>query len=99
MKPNEKEREEIIKIINAHATVTVHIWTVTVAIVHKCRILHPMMWMFFGPKCVKGVTFSILQNFPQANVVALRILAIVGFFWCVMLLYCSYLDGFEWVYL
>ena len=31
-----KARTEINKIINAHATVTVHICTVTVAIVHKC---------------------------------------------------------------
>ena len=45
----------------------------TVAIVHKCTILPPLMWVFFWPKCVKGVTFSILLNFPQADVVALRI--------------------------
>ena len=42
-KPRDKEREEIIKIINASATVTVHICTITVAIVHLCTILHPLM--------------------------------------------------------
>ena len=34
----EKEREKIIKILNASATV---------AIVHKCTILHPLIWVFF----------------------------------------------------
>ena len=29
------------KIINRSATITVHICTVTIAIVHKCTILHP----------------------------------------------------------
>ena len=38
MKKTEKKRSEskTIKILNAHATVAVHICTVTVAIVHKC---------------------------------------------------------------
>ena len=35
-----KVRTEINKIINTHATVTVHICTVTVAIVHKCTIIY-----------------------------------------------------------
>ena len=49
MKKREKERSEseIIKILNAHATVAVHLCTVTVAIVHLCTILHPLMWVFF----------------------------------------------------
>ena len=34
----EKEREKIIKILNASAIV---------AIVHKCTILHPLIWVFF----------------------------------------------------
>ena len=59
------------KILNTHAIVTVHICMVTMAIVHKCTILHPLMWVFFWPKCVISVTFSILQNFPQADAVAL----------------------------
>ena len=50
---------------------TVHICTVNVAIVHKCTILHPLMWVFFGPKCVKRLYFSILQNYPPADVIAL----------------------------
>ena len=43
----DKEREKIIKILNAHVTVTVHICTVTIAIVHLCTILHLLMWVFF----------------------------------------------------
>ena len=38
-----KEREKTIKILNAHDTVTVHICTVTIAIVHLCTILHTLM--------------------------------------------------------
>ena len=60
MRKNEKkgehqrqEREKTNKIINASATVTVYICTVIVAIVHKCTILHPLMWVFFGSKCVE----------------------------------------------
>ena len=49
----DKEREKITKILNASATLTVHICTVIVAIVHLCTILHPLMWVFFGSKCVK----------------------------------------------
>ena len=67
----EKEREKIIKLLNASVTVTVHICTVSIVIVHKYTILHPLMWVFFWPKCVKWVIFSILQNFTQADGVAL----------------------------
>ena len=38
-----KVRMEINKIINTYATVTVHICMVTVAIVHKCTILHKLV--------------------------------------------------------
>ena len=38
-----KEREKTIKILNTHDTVTVHICTVTIAIVHLCTILHTLM--------------------------------------------------------
>ena len=69
-KPRDKEREKIIKILNTSAIVTVHICTVTVAIMYKCTILHLLMWVFLGPEFVKGVTFSILQNFTQVDVVA-----------------------------
>ena len=48
-----RDKKKISKILNASATVTVHICMVTVAIMHKCTILHPLMWVFFEPKCVK----------------------------------------------
>ena len=41
-------REKIYKIMICTTTITVHICTVTVAIVHKCTILHPLMWIFFS---------------------------------------------------
>ena len=71
-----REREkrsklEIIKIMYRRATVTVHICTVTVALVHLCTILHALMWVFFWSKCVKWVTFYILQDYPWTDVVAL----------------------------
>ena len=34
---------EIIKIMYRGATVTVHICTVTIALVHLCKVLHPLM--------------------------------------------------------
>ena len=68
-----EEREKKYKIIKRSATVTVHICTVTVAIVHKCTILHPLMWVFFGPKCVKRLPFSILQKFIQSDVIVLML--------------------------
>ena len=70
-KETKRRREKIIKILNASATITVHICMITVAIMHKCTILHPLLWVFFWPKCVKGITFFILQYFTQANGVAL----------------------------
>ena len=65
-----KVRMEINKIINTHATVTVHICTVTVAIVHKCTIMHKLVWVIFCSNCVKLATFSILHNYAQAYVIA-----------------------------
>ena len=41
----DKERGKSIKMLNAHTTVIVHICMVTVAIVHKYTILHPLMWV------------------------------------------------------
>ena len=38
-----KVRTEINKIINTHALITVHICTVTVAIVHKCTIMYKLV--------------------------------------------------------
>ena len=47
-------RTEINIITNAHATVTVHICTITVAIVHKCIIMHKLVWVFFLLKLCKS---------------------------------------------
>ena len=55
-----------IKILNGSA-----ICTVTVAIVHKCTIMHKLVWVFFSSNCVKSATFSILHNYAQADVIAL----------------------------
>ena len=45
----------------------------TVALVHLCTILHPLMWVFFLlSKCVKWLTFSILQDYAITDVVALK---------------------------
>ena len=49
----DKEREKITKILNVSAIVTVHICTVTIALMHLCTILHPLMWVFFLLECVK----------------------------------------------
>ena len=67
----EKEREKTNKIINAIAIVTLHICTVTITIVHKCTILHPLMWVFFCSNCVKWAHFSILHNFVSTAAIAL----------------------------
>ena len=63
----DQEREKIIKILNTHATVTVHICTVTVAIVYLYTSLHPLMWVIFCSNCVKLVTFSILHIYAQTD--------------------------------
>ena len=64
---------KINKIINTHATVTVHICTVTVTIVHKCIIMHKLVWVFFCLNCVKVVNFFILYNYAQIDVIALNL--------------------------
>ena len=71
----EKKRSEweINKIINTHATVTVHICTVIVAIVYLYTSLHPLMWVIFCSNCVKVVSFSILHIYAQADVIALTL--------------------------
>ena len=63
----DQEREKIIKILKTPATVTVHICTVTVAIVYLYTSLHPLMWVIFCSNCVKLVTFSILHIYAQAD--------------------------------
>ena len=57
------EREKNNEILNAYATVTVHIRTVTVVIVHNFT---PDVG-FFCSKQVKSVTFSILHNFTHID--------------------------------
>ena len=71
----EKKRvqTEINKITNTHAIVTMHICMVTIAIVHKCTIMHKLVWVFFCSNCVKVVSFSILHNYAQADVIALTV--------------------------
>ena len=64
----EVEREKKIYIyIKCTCYSTVHICTVTIAIVHLCTILHPQMCVCFCSKCVKSVTFSILHNFAHTD--------------------------------
>ena len=67
-----EEREKTINILYAHATVTVHICTVTIVIVHFYTSLHPLMCVFFCSNCVKWAPFSILHNFTSTDVIALR---------------------------
>ena len=67
-----KVQTEINKITNTHAIVTMHICMVTIAIVHKCTIMHKLVWVFFCSNCVKVVSYSILHNYAQADVIALR---------------------------
>ena len=66
------------KISNTRATVTVHICMVTVVIVYKYTILHPLMWVFFWPKYVKWRDFCILENYTPTDMDALRILSQSG---------------------
>ena len=76
-----KVQTEINKITNAHATVTVHICTVIVAIVHKCTIMHKLVWgCFFCSNCVKVVSYSILHNYAQTDVIALIVHRVNNFF-------------------
>ena len=45
------------KILNARATITVHICTVTVANVQICTLLEALMLSIFETKCIKFVSF------------------------------------------
>ena len=69
-----EERKKTINILYAHATVTVHICTIAVAIVHFYTSLHSLMWIFFYSNCVKWEPFSILYNFTLTDVIALKLL-------------------------
>ena len=52
----------------------VHICTGTVAIVHKCTIMHKLMCVFFSSNCVKLTIFFILHNYGRADVIALTVI-------------------------
>ena len=75
MKKREKKRSEskTIKILNALATIAMHICTITVAIGYKCTIMHKQVSVFFCSNCVKLTTFSILHNYAQVDVIALTL--------------------------
>ena len=63
----DQEREKIIKILNTHAIVTMHICTVIITMVYLYTSLHPLIWVIFFLNCVKLVTFSILHIYAQAD--------------------------------
>ena len=67
----ERWRERNIKKIKCKATVSVHICTVTVANVQIRTILETLMWSIFEAKCVKFVSFCIVQRFTSADADAL----------------------------
>ena len=56
------------KILNVRA-----ICTVTVANVQICTLLEALMWSIIKTKCVKFVSFSIMQDVASTDVNALRI--------------------------
>ena len=58
----DQEREKIVKILNAHATVTVHICTVTLAIVHFCTTFTPTdVGVFLLKMCKISYFFHFAQ--------------------------------------
>jgi len=67
-KKREVEREKKNKILNARA-----ICTVTVANVQICTLLEALMWSIIETKCIKFVSFSIMQDVASTDVNALRI--------------------------
>ena len=61
-------------IFYARTTVTMHIYTITIVLVHLCTILHSLIWVFFFffiSKCAYLNTFSILHYFSLTNASAL----------------------------
>ena len=62
---DKRERKKTNKILN--------VCTVTVTTVHKCTILHPLMWVFFCSNCVKLAHFFIVHNYASTDVIALTI--------------------------
>ena len=70
MRDDRGERKKY-KIINRSVIVTVHICTVTVGIVYKCTILYPLMWVFFGQKCIKRLPFFYFAKVYTSDVIVL----------------------------
>ena len=61
-------REKIIKILNTHVAIIIHICTVTVAIVYLYTSLQPTnVDVFFGSKCAKLITFFILHIYASTD--------------------------------
>ena len=58
-----------------------HICTVTIVIVYKYTISHPLMWVFFWPECVKWRDFCILEGYEHRirGVDALNIISLLTF--------------------
>ena len=67
MKKREKKRSEseTIKILNAHATVALHICTVIVAIVHKFTIMHNYAQAGVGVFLLKLCKINHFFHFAQ----------------------------------
>ena len=63
---------EINKIIVYTAIVTMYICIVTIANVQICTVLECLVWKIFEAKCVKFVTFCILQSFTFTDTNALK---------------------------
>ena len=59
-----KEMRKKYKIMICTAIVTMYICTITIAIVHLCTILHPLMWVFFWSVHISTL-FSILHLLMQ----------------------------------
>lgn len=53
---------------------TVHLCTVTIANVQVYTLLETPMWSIFETKCLKLVSFSIMQDFASTSVDALKCL-------------------------
>ena len=68
-----RREKKIIKILNASVTVTMHICTITIANVQISTLLEALMWSIFEAKCVKFVSFYIIEDFASTDVDALKV--------------------------
>ena len=67
-----ERREKIVKKLYVHPIVLVQICMGTIATYIYTQVYTRWRECFFSSDCVKFVTFSILQSYPQADVGALR---------------------------